>query len=85
MFFEPNSNPPRLSMARIMSWPCSFLGFLLMARGAWLVNTEILWSGCGVLGFAVVLFTLVEWRRVKFGEAEIERGDDDPHEGECKP
>lgn len=80
MFYEPNAVPPRLSMARVLGWPCSILGLVVVAHAllfsqagddAVMKRAAI---GLGLVVAGVVLYTLVEWRRVKAGPVEIERG-----------
>lgn len=78
IFYEPGVRPRRLSLARCVSLPCSILGLILIYVGAvHSYDPEKIYLGLGITAFAIVLHTLVEWRRVKFGSvAEIERDED---------
>lgn len=76
MWMEPGTK--RLSWARLVGWwltiPGAFVATVAVIREPLDVDRALI--GMGMVAFGVILYGLTTWRRISFGAAEVERGDD---------
>ena len=75
MWYEPGTR--RLSWARFVGWwltiPGALVATVAVIRDPLDMDRALI--GMGMVGFGTALYTIVEWRRISVGGAEIERED----------